>query len=181
MMREDPDAERPPAPRDPAAERLFAGSRAASSCLTLTIAALFTLTGKAAIWAIPLALVAYQAAALPLRRVLYNETWSVAVYLSFVIRFFIAFWTFWILVCALPALAFWAVAQGINAVVRRAEIGEIRPFSRWPALVKFFTRHVILAAVAYVMMVRLHLDPVGMLVGVTAVVVAVAIEAARPR
>jgi hypothetical protein len=47
--------------------------------------------------------------------------------------------------------------------------------------VKFFTRHVILGLVAYGMMVRLHLDPIGMLVGVTSVVVAAAIEAARPR
>jgi hypothetical protein len=38
-----------------------------------------------------------------------------------------------------------------------------------------------LALVAYVMMVRLHLDPVGMIVGVTSVVVAAGIEAARPR
>jgi hypothetical protein len=31
------------------------------------------------------------------------------------------------------------------------------------------------------MMTRLHLDPVGMIVGVTSVVVAAAMEAARPR
>lgn len=49
------------------------------------------------------------------------------------------------------------------------------------ALVKFFTRHAILALVAYGMMTRLHLDPVGMIVGVTSVVVAAAMEAARPR
>lgn len=55
---------------------------------------------------------------------------------------------------------------------------------RWAAraaLVKFFTRHAILALVAYGMMTRLHLDPVGMIVGVTSVVVAAAMEAARPR
>jgi Zn-dependent protease with chaperone function len=94
---------------DPALpERLFAGSRAASTSIVLTIAALIVLTGRAAIWAIPLAAIGYIAAGLPLRRLLYNETWTVAVYLSFVIRFFIAFWSFWALVGALPALAVWA-------------------------------------------------------------------------
>jgi hypothetical protein len=47
--------------------------------------------------------------------------------------------------------------------------------------VKFFTRHAILAVAAYVMMVRLHLDPVGMFIGVTSVVVAAAVAAARQR
>src|SRR5215471_18293362 len=91
---------------DPALpERLFAGRRVTSGCLVFTVAVLFTLTGRAAIWAIPLAILAYYAAALPLRRVLYSETWSVPAYLSLVIRFFIAFWSFWLLACALPALA----------------------------------------------------------------------------
>ena len=94
---------------DPALpERLFAGRRVTSACFVFTIAALIMLTGRAAIWAIPLAVIAYLAAGLPFRRILYNETWSLAFYLSFVIRFFIASWSFWILVCALPALALWA-------------------------------------------------------------------------
>jgi hypothetical protein len=46
-------------------------------------------------------------------------------------------------------------------------------------LVKFFTRHVILAFAAYVMMARLHLDPIGMLLGVSSLGVAAAVEAAR--
>jgi hypothetical protein len=81
----------------------------------------------------------------------------------------------------LAGLAFWALAGMVTAVARRAESGEIRPVSRRLALVKFFTRHAILAAVAYVMLVRLHLDPIGMVVGVTSVVVAIAVDAARPR
>jgi hypothetical protein len=82
---------------------------------------------------------------------------------------------------ALAALAFWALAGVVTAATRRAESGEFRPVSHRWALVKFFTRHAILATVAYIMMVRLHLDPVGMIVGVTSVVVAAAVEAARPR
>jgi hypothetical protein len=45
--------------------------------------------------------------------------------------------------------------------------------------VKFFTRHGIVALAAYGMMVRLHLDPVGLLLGVSSLGVAVAVEAVR--
>ncbi len=94
---------------DPALpERLFGDRQVTGSSFVIAITALFMLTGGAAIWAIPLAVVAFFAAGLPLRRILYNETWSLAVYLSFVIRFFIAFWSFWILAGALPALSHWA-------------------------------------------------------------------------
>ena len=82
---------------------------------------------------------------------------------------------------ALVGLALWALSGVVGGLVRGAESGEIRPVSRSFALVKIFTRHAILAVVAYVMMVRLHLDPVGMVVGVTSVVVAASLEAARPR
>ena len=93
---------------DPALpERLFAGRQKTSGVLAIAIATLLMVTGPAAIWAIPLTVIAYCAAGLPLRRILYNETWSLPVYLSFVIRFFIAGWSFWILVSALPALALW--------------------------------------------------------------------------
>jgi hypothetical protein len=71
-------------------------------------------------------------------------------------------------------LAFWAIRGAVTQATTPDEIGEIRPVLRRFALVKFFTRHVILALVAYGMMVRLHLDPVGMLVGVSTVVVAAA-------
>lgn len=46
-------------------------------------------------------------------------------------------------------------------------------------LVKFFTRHAILAVAAYGMMARLKLDPVGMLVGVSSLALAAGLEAAR--
>lgn len=83
----------------------------------------------------------------------------------------------------LVGLALWAIAGAVTAMTMgRQGKNERKPaVSRGVVLVKFFTRHVILALVAYVMMVRLHLDPVGMVVGVTSVVVAAVIEAARPR
>ena len=60
-----------------------------------------------------------------------------------------------------------------------AEADKTRRISTSFALVKFFTRHGILALAAYGMMVRLHLDPVGLLAGVSSLGVAVAIEALR--
>jgi len=82
---------------------------------------------------------------------------------------------------ALVGLSLWAIGGVVNRLTMRSETGGIRPVSHALPLVKFFTRHAILALTAYVMMVRLHLDPVGMFVGVTSVVVAAAVAAARPR
>jgi hypothetical protein len=48
----------------------------------------------------------------------------------------------------------------------------------WP-LVKFFTRYVILGFVAYVMLARLRLPPVGVIVGATSIVVAAGAAAVR--
>jgi hypothetical protein len=45
--------------------------------------------------------------------------------------------------------------------------------------VKFFTRYAILAAVAYLIMARLHMPPVAVVAGASSVVVAVAVEALR--
>jgi hypothetical protein len=51
--------------------------------------------------------------------------------------------------------------------------------TRAVALVKVFTRYGILAVAAYVMLVRLRLHPVGVLTGVSSLVVAAAVAAAR--
>ena len=91
----------------------------------------------------------------------------------------------WALTGVVDAVAGTALRAGAaSAPVTRELEGKRagkRAVSRAFSLVKFFTRHAILALVAYVMMVRLHLDPVGMVVGVTSVVVAAILEAARPR
>lgn len=47
------------------------------------------------------------------------------------------------------------------------------------ALVKFVTRHAILAVAAYVMLARLRLSPVGMLIGASSLVLAAAAALAR--
>ena len=79
----------------------------------------------------------------------------------------------------LVALSFWAISGLAAAIGARDENGRIRPVSAAFPLVKFFTRHAIIALSGYVMMVRLHLDPVGMLIGVTSVVLAASVEAVR--
>ena len=75
---------------------------------------------------------------------------------------------------ALVGLSAWA----IRGVVDGFLAGGARP-SGTLVLVKFFTRHAILALAAYGMMVRLHLDPVGMLAGVSSLVLAAGVDALR--
>ncbi|MGQ0735547.1 MAG: hypothetical protein ACT4QD_18065 [Acidobacteriota bacterium] len=84
----------------------------------------------------------------------------------------------------LMAVAFWAIRGVVEGVTSVGEAGENRPLSGRFPLVKFFTRHAILALMAYGMMRRLGLHPLGMLVGVSAVLAGTAVEAmgwSRPR
>lgn len=88
----------------------------------------------------------------------------------------------------LMGLSAWAIRGVVDGLVGSAGAEAVAgdggrapggtPGGGW-ALVKFFTRHAMLALVAYGMMVRLHLDPVGMLVGVTSLALAAAVEAIR--
>jgi hypothetical protein len=73
----------------------------------------------------------------------------------------------------LVGLSAWAIRGLVDGL-----LGGAKPV---PAamLVKFFTRHAILALAAYGMMARLRLDPVAMLAGVSALVIAVGIAALR--
>ena len=79
----------------------------------------------------------------------------------------------------LIGLSYWAIRGAVDALiaVRSSEDSPAKS-ARLP-LVKFFTRHAMLALAAYVMMVRLHLDPVGLLAGVSSLAVAVAVEVLR--
>jgi hypothetical protein len=90
----------------------------------------------------------------------------------------------------LIGLSFWAIRGTVDTLIalqagppRRggegARAGETGRQSTVFALVKFFTRHAIVAVAAYGMMVRLHLDPVGLLAGVSSLGVAVGVEALR--
>ena len=90
----------------------------------------------------------------------------------------------------LVAVAYAGIRAGVDAAigasVRPPEApadGQRTPSQRRPAaiggFVKFFTRHAILAAGAYVMIARFELHPVAMLAGVTTPAVAAGIEFVR--
>ena len=72
-----------------------------------------------------------------------------------------------------------AIRGAVDALIRVRSEGETGGKSTGFSLVKFFTRHAIVALAAYGMMVRLRVDPVGLLVGVSSLGVAVAVEAVR--
>ncbi|MFM8534272.1 MAG: hypothetical protein ACKOEC_11935, partial [Acidimicrobiia bacterium] len=66
----------------------------------------------------------------------------------------------------LIGISFWAIRGAVDDLVLRLR-SETGPKSAAFSLVKFFTRHAIVALAAYGMMVRLHLDPMGVLAGVS--------------
>jgi len=71
------------------------------------------------------------------------------------------------------------IKAGIDGLVARVTRQDpSAPSSAW-TLVKFITRYGILAAVAYVMMVRLRAHPVWMVAGASSFVAAVTVEAVR--
>ena len=84
---------------------------------------------------------------------------------------------------ALVAVSLWAIRGSVDAWLGRAMRAEMAGEGVQPGatlgLVKFFTRYAMLALAAYVMMARLHIDPVGMLAGVSALGVAAGVEAIR--
>jgi len=79
----------------------------------------------------------------------------------------------------LIGLSYWAIRGTVDALIAVRSGGETPEKRARFQLVKFFTRHGMLALAAYVMMVRLHLDPVGLLAGVSSLAVAVAVEVLR--
>jgi hypothetical protein len=79
----------------------------------------------------------------------------------------------------LIGISYWAIKGTIDALIGVRSSAETPPKPPRFALVKFFTRHAMLALAAYGMMVRLHLDPVGLLAGVSSLVIGVAVEVLR--
>lgn len=79
----------------------------------------------------------------------------------------------------LIGLSYWAIRGTVDALIALRLGGKNGQKPARFALVKFFTRHGMLALAAYGMMVRLHLDPVGLLAGVSSLGVAVAVEVIR--
>ena len=79
----------------------------------------------------------------------------------------------------LIGLSYWAIRGTVDALFALLSGGETPRNPAGLQLVKFFTRHGMLALAAYVMMVRLHLDPIGLLAGVSSLAVALAVEVLR--
>jgi hypothetical protein len=79
----------------------------------------------------------------------------------------------------LIAVAFWAIHGTVAALMGTQSAAEMPRKRPGFQLVKFFTRHVMLGLAAYVMMMRLRVDPVAMLVGVSSLGAAAAVEAVR--
>ena len=79
----------------------------------------------------------------------------------------------------LIAISFWAIRGLVDGLIALRSASETGRKSARFTLVKFFTRHVIVALAAYGMMVRLRVDPVGLLAGVSSLGVATAVEVLR--
>ena len=79
----------------------------------------------------------------------------------------------------LIGLSYWAISSSVDAALALRSGSETGRKRAGLHLVKIFTRHGMLALAAYVMMVRLHLDPVGLLAGVSSLGIAVAVEVLR--
>jgi hypothetical protein len=73
------------------------------------------------------------------------------------------------------AISYTGIKSGIDAVARPARHGRA---ARW-AMVRFFTRYAIVAAAAYLVMVRVRLHPAAIVAGASSPVIAAAAEAVR--
>ena len=78
----------------------------------------------------------------------------------------------------LIAISFWAIRSSVDDLIERFRAETGRKTSNFK-LVKFFTRHAIVALAAYGMMVRLRVDPMALIAGVSSLGVAVAVEGLR--
>jgi Zn-dependent protease with chaperone function len=104
-------------------ERLAVSRRQHGIVFVVTLALLGTFAPWSLPWTVPLAVAAITAGGYPLRRVLYQETWSLATCLWFVGRISVGLFAFWGLLAALPLLAQragsadWLVGAGLGSVL----------------------------------------------------------------
>ena len=82
---------------------------------------------------------------------------------------------------ALVAISYRGIKAGISGLIDAGAGGAGGRRNIAIGLVKFFTRYAILAVAAYVIMARLRLPPVAVCAGASSLVVAVMVEAVRPR
>src|SRR5262245_22540179 len=94
---------------DPALpERLLANRKRSSFVVAAVLPIVLLIAPRHAFWSIPLLIVARMAAAYPLRKTLYSESWSIFGYLSFFLRLIVAGYGLWLLLAFLPAFTMMA-------------------------------------------------------------------------
>lgn len=92
-------------PNDPALpERMHAMARRSNAASATALVALIALSPRGTAWTLPLLLAGRLVAAYPSRRVLFEERWSLAGYLSFYLRLFVAVYGLWLTIAVLPLL-----------------------------------------------------------------------------
>lgn len=79
----------------------------------------------------------------------------------------------------LIGLSLYTLGGGVSAIVTAAAGGRIESRHAVKTLVKVVLRYALLGFLAYVMIARLRLHPIGLLVGATSITAAVFIEAVR--
>ena len=80
---------------------------------------------------------------------------------------------------ALIALAYWALKAGVSVLNPPAQEGAGVRQRTATAVLKIAGRYALLAFLAYVMIARLRLHPLGLMAGASSVVAAAALEAGR--
>ena len=79
----------------------------------------------------------------------------------------------------LIGLSLYTLGGGVAAVVHAAAGGRTDPGRVGKTLLKVVVRYALLGFLAYVMIARLRLHPIGLLVGATSITAAVFVEAVR--
>jgi hypothetical protein len=77
----------------------------------------------------------------------------------------------------LTGVSFWAIKRGVNGLSDAVRDGEPARRRVTRAMVILVGRYALLAVIAYVMIARLRLSPVGLLLGASVIPAAVAVEA----
>jgi Zn-dependent protease with chaperone function len=104
-------------------ERLAAQNRRFSAVSAGCAALLFVGWPSSAIWSVPILIVGQAVGGFPLRKALYQETWSLGARLSFLGRLIVGVFGFWILLTATPWLVSragpfdWAAATGLALIL----------------------------------------------------------------
>ncbi len=92
---------------DPALpERLISSRRRLAPVTTVVFALLIAFWPGDLWWAVPIAIVGRLAAAYPMRRALFGETWNLFAYLSFFVRLIVGVYGFWLLILLAPVILF---------------------------------------------------------------------------